>query len=229
MTELNVDAARKVWGDRWDDDQYHGTEARLVESLHKADARVPVRFAGAAPSDPLILDWFNQVVEDSAFPERHEYWEAGVVVKAGFYPRITGGASALILGPVGVGKTWQAIGLWRNLIRVGLSNTPQVVSYAALFAALRPQPGVNTEEIFSRYADSGLLVLDDLAVGKASEWTEEIIYRLVNHRYENMLPTIFTSNAVPKDIAASVGGRVSSRLTEMCTRVVLKGDDRRLT
>ncbi|MER7128641.1 hypothetical protein [Streptosporangium saharense] len=39
-----------------------------------------------------------------------------------------------------------------------------------------------------------LLLLDDLGSAKASEWTEEITYRVINHRHENLLPGVFTSN-----------------------------------
>jgi DNA replication protein DnaC len=41
------------------------------------------------------------------------------------------------------------------------------------------------------------------------------------------LPTLITSNVKPADLKPILGDRVTSRLVEMTTRVVLKGDDRR--
>ncbi|MFD1274905.1 hypothetical protein ACFQ51_35035 [Streptomyces kaempferi] len=90
-----------------------------------------------------------------------------------------------------------------------------------------PTRGVDSESEFRRYAHAPLLLVDDLGAAKSSEWTEEINFRLVNHRYENQLPTIFTSNVLPKELADRVGDRVSSRLIEMCDRVVIQGTDRR--
>ena len=51
-------------------------------------------------------------------------------------------------------------------------------------------------------------MLDDLGAVKTSEWIEEVNFRLVNHRYERMLPTLFTSNLLPKDLATLLGERV---------------------
>jgi len=43
--------------------------------------------------------------------------------------------------------------------------------------------------------DCGLLVFDDIgSEGRKKEWITESIYRLVNHRYSNCLPTVYTSN-----------------------------------
>jgi DNA replication protein DnaC len=86
---------------------------------------------------------------------------------------------------------------------------------------------VDLEAVFERHARADLLVLDDLGASKSTEWTEEINYRLVNHRYENELPTLFTSNVPPKELIGVLGMRVASRLVEMTTRVPLDGEDRR--
>jgi DNA replication protein DnaC len=98
---------------------------------------------------------------------------------------------------------------------------------ADLYAHLRPRDGEDSHEAFQRVADAPLLVLDDLGASKWTEWVEEITYRLINHRYEQCLPSIFTSNLVPAKLREALGERVASRLTEMCDRIVLKGDDRR--
>lgn len=42
--------------------------------------------------------------------------------------------------------------------------------------------------------DAAVLVLDDLGVQMSKEWIESSLYQLVNHRYNNRMPTIYTSN-----------------------------------
>ena len=98
---------------------------------------------------------------------------------------------------------------------------------ADLYARLRPRHGVDSEDVFERHAKAPVLMLDDLGAAKGTDWVEEVNYRLINHRYERMLPTLVTSNVRPRDLAGVVGERVASRLTEMATPVVLKGPDRR--
>lgn len=41
---------------------------------------------------------------------------------------------------------------------------------------------------------AGLLVLDDIGVQMSKEWVDTVLYRLINERYVNRLPTIYTSN-----------------------------------
>jgi DNA replication protein DnaC len=76
--------------------------------------------------------------------------------------------------------------------------------------------------------DTRLLLLDDIGAERMTEWVQETIYLLVNHRYENMQPIIFTSNLAPSELAERVGDRIMSRIIEMCDVIKLEGDDRRL-
>lgn len=154
-------------------------------------------------------------------------------------------ASLLLLGPTGVGKTHQAYGAVNELTTtlyeqafpvvraVDWAPTPDyqpalaVTTAADLYARMRPRPGVDSETVFDRHANAELLVLDDLGAAKHSDWVEELNYRLINHRYEHRLATLITSNVPPQQLAEHLGERVASRLSEMCTIVVLKGTDRR--
>lgn len=45
---------------------------------------------------------------------------------------------------------------------------------------------------------AAVLVVDDIGVQLSREWTDTVFYRLINERYTNRLPTIYTSN-IPVD------------------------------
>lgn len=45
---------------------------------------------------------------------------------------------------------------------------------------------------------AAVLVVDDIGVQLSKEWTDTVFYRLINERYTNRLPTIYTSN-IPVD------------------------------
>jgi len=192
------------------------------------DRRFPRRFLAADVSAPAVRAWCDG---------------------AGRHP----GASLLLTGPVGVGKTWNAYGALRATV-VRLYNeairrqradptqhqpqhlTPrgalrwEAISVPDLLDDLRPG-GLGEDsphEIMIRYRSAGVLLLDDLAAQRDTAFTEEQLFRLINHRYENELPTIFTTNAAPKKIGAQLGERIADRLTEMCDIVVLTGDSRRM-
>ena len=74
-----------------------------------------------------------------------------------------------------------------------------------------------------------LVVLDDLGREKASDWTGELVYALVNARYENKLPTLVTSNLSPSELVASPYWPAISRLAEDGALVKIEAPDRRLT
>jgi DNA replication protein DnaC len=83
--------------------------------------------------------------------------------------------------------------------------------------------------------DADLLILDDLGAEKPSEWVEETMNLIVNTRYNERRPTIFTTNYedVPDDgeidaLKARVGFRLHSRLHEMCEFLEYDGGDFRM-
>lgn len=137
--------------------------------------------------------------------------------------------SLLMLGTVGTGKTWQSYGALRLLAESGLRLfNPIAITAADLYDSLRPgAKDLDRATEVARYARAGVLLIDDLGSAKHSEFTEEITYRIVNHRYSNALPTLFTTNLKPEDIKVVLGDRTASRLAEMCEKVKFEGRDLR--
>lgn len=74
----------------------------------------------------------------------------------------------------------------------------------------------------------GLYFIDDIGSEKVTEWVEEIVYLLINVRYEQTAPMIFSSNLSLSELAEKIGDRSASRIKEMCHIIKLDGEDRRL-
>jgi DNA replication protein DnaC len=90
-------------------------------------------------------------------------------------------------------------------------------------------PGRDLDEWMETVQNADFLVLDDLGSERATDWVRERIFVVVNHRYREALPTIFTSNIGPKDLAEQLGERTASRIIAMCDWISLEGDDYRET
>lgn len=138
--------------------------------------------------------------------------------------------SLLLAGPTGTGKTHTAFAALRLACESRCSGLEwRYASTATFFGDQRPKPGepTDTEGAYQGYATAPVLLLDDLGATKRSEWTEETLYRLIDHRYTHCLPSIFTTNVTPDEMSARLGSRIASRLAESCRLIVLDDADRR--
>ncbi|MTE20175.1 ATP-binding protein [Streptomyces sp. TRM43335] len=187
-----------------------------VTALELADARIPARYRRALADHPRITAWADTITRTGR-------------PGPGGAPGIAEGPSLLIAGPTGTGKTHQAYGAIRTLLTAGVRLRWEAITAADLYARLRPRSGHDGERDLHALARCPLLLLDDLGAAKASDWTEELTYRLINHRYEHLRPTLITTNLPTTELRTALGDRVASRLAEMTDRVILTGSDRRRT
>lgn len=188
-------------------------------STVQAASLVPLRYRTATLERPEIRNWINKLANGARTAQKERHAPVASV---------TSGPSLLLLGPTGVGKTYQSYGALREMAVTGVVARWTVVTAADLYARLQPRYGVDSEVEFQRHAKAGVLFIDDLgAGGKLSDHTETVNFRLINYRYDHELPTIITSNVIPRELTARMGDRVASRLNEMCQRLVIEGPDRR--
>jgi len=77
-------------------------------------------------------------------------------------------------------------------------------------------------DIIAHYSDLDLLILDDLGTKKTTEWSYELLYILINRRYEQCKSTIFTSNHSLDELVPLLGGdRITSRIAQECSIIEL--------
>lgn len=174
------------------------------QTITECDTRLPSRYRNATVEHPDVLAWLDD-------------WHRN--------PRECG--SLMLSGTVGVGKTWEAFGALRAAVTGPQATTWEAVVAPEMHAALRPSPKGDPEAVMRRYQTVGLLLVDDLGTGKSSEWVEESMYRVIGSRYNDCLPTIYTTNVTNDRLRETLGDRVASRLNEICDWVVMTGPDRR--
>lgn len=85
----------------------------------------------------------------------------------------------------------------------------------------------NYEYLLSKVKNCKMVIFDDLGAEKPSEWVRERLYTIINHRVNNGLCSIYTSNKSIEELEATLGSRICSRLRQDTKIVQLLGKDRR--
>lgn len=133
----------------------------------------------------------------------------------------------LLFGGVGTGKTFMAACIANYLIDNG--ERCLVTSFARLANELN-KSWDGKQDALDRLNDYKLLVIDDLAAERDTEYMNEIVQSVIDTRYRSGKPVIITTNLTsdelkhPSDIKKQ---RLYSRLFEMCIPIEVNGSDRR--
>lgn len=138
------------------------------------------------------------------------------------------GKGLLLFGTVGTGKTYAAACIANALIDKGV---PVLMTNFARIANTVGGMWEGKQEYYDSLNRYPLLILDDLAAERKTEYMSEIVFNVIDSRYRAGLPLIVTTNLTseelkhPSDISYQ---RTFSRLLEMCLPVKVEGKDKRL-
>jgi DNA replication protein DnaC len=134
----------------------------------------------------------------------------------------------LLQGGCGTGKTHLAVAALQEIIqsdkpgKLLFSNFQDLIQ--EIQATFDPESPVDKSEVLRPLLEADLLVLDELGSQKPSNFVHDILYYIINSRYNGMRTTIFTTNNV-EDLGDRIGDRLRSRLYEMASVIHLTGID----
>lgn len=135
--------------------------------------------------------------------------------------------SCFCFGKPGTGKSMFALKVLHEQTRMYALQGRDYRSFAFIsvpdmFAKMKQQIscGGNEYELLDKYRQAKWLVLDDLGIVKNSSWEFNILYLIINHRYEHLLPTIITSNFDLIELAQMLDDeRITRRIAEMMEQI----------
>jgi len=145
------------------------------------------------------------------------------------YPAVDRGL--LFMGPAGVGKTHLAVGILRELTNKGFAGL--FYEFGSLLKEIQdsynPISKSSEFKVLAPVYQADVLVLDELGATVPTEWVRDTMYQIINKRYNEKKLTIFTTNFLDKgnELEERITYRLRSRLYEMCTGVVMDGEDYR--
>lgn len=183
-----------------------------------AAARIPRRYEKCSFANFVSAPGTSQ---DNALLHAHKF--------ANEYPAVERGL--LFMGPAGVGKTHLAVSIIRDLIAKGFAGL--FYEFGSLLKEIQdsynPISKSSELKVLAPVFQADVLVLDELGATVPTDWVRDTMYQIINKRYNDNKLTIFTTNYSDKnkELEERVTYRLRSRLFEMCTNVVIDGEDYR--
>ena len=125
------------------------------------------------------------------------------------------GRSAIFVGKPGTGKTHLAIGIALSIMQQ--QRSPVFVTVQRLIRRVKDSWRTKEEtesEVIDAFASPDLLILDEVGVQFGSEFEKQLLFDVLNERYEKLKPSILLSNIPSEQLSDYLGERVTDRLRE---------------
>lgn len=145
----------------------------------------------------------------SAFAFAKEYAEC-------FESAKQAGRSAIFCGKPGTGKTHLAVGIGLHAMTLGKLVLFTTVQRAVrrVKDSWRKDSQESETDVIDMLVEPDLLILDEIGVQFGSDFEKNLMFDILNERYEKSRPSLLLSNLTAQEVKAFLGERVYDRLRE---------------
>lgn len=134
--------------------------------------------------------------------------------------------SGIVLwGEPGVGKTGSMAPLFTGLVQQGYAGL--WLQYNQFLADMRRFEDGQVDERMAACQSVTYLFIDDLgdvtASKAATDYTKDVLFRIIDHRTSRNLPIFATTNLAPQELADQFSSRIARRLLAACAVIRMAG------
>ncbi len=136
------------------------------------------------------------------------------------------GRSAMLLGTVGTGKTHLGTAMLQAVIREHAHDGLRGL-YATAGSIIRDvkatfgNRGRTEADVYADLIRPDLLVIDEVGVQHGTDFERQVLFEVINGRYERIKPTIVVSNLGVTELRQCLGDRAVDRLRDKSGIVVV--------
>ncbi|MBC8951736.1 ATP-binding protein [Xenorhabdus sp. PB62.4] len=127
------------------------------------------------------------------------------------------GEGMILCGRQGTGKTHLAVSICRE-IATGGDEAVFITTASRIIRAFRRSWNSEGEmsefDTLKFYSELNLLVIDEIGVQYGTESERNILFEVLNNRYEDLLPTVLISNLPVTELAQFLGDRTLDRVLQ---------------
>ncbi|MND93608.1 DNA replication protein DnaC [compost metagenome] len=131
--------------------------------------------------------------------------------------RLKKGGGLVMCGKPGTGKNHLALAIARHAITEHQSSAvfTTALKIAREYKSTWSKTSTRTEdEVIRHFTLPDLLIIDEVGVQFGSDTEKQIMFEIINNRYERMKPTILISNQSKDELSAFIGERVIDRMND---------------
>lgn len=131
----------------------------------------------------------------------------------------------LFYGGVGTGKTFYAAAIANAVLDMG--EKVRMLPMSALINACTNSYGEGKKNVLDWVRKCDLLIIDDFGTQRKTDTVYEIVYELIDARYQSGKPLIITTNSNLQKGADDREQRLNDRIKAMCVPFPIVGESRR--
>lgn len=124
------------------------------------------------------------------------------------------GASIVFCGNTGTGKSHLACAIANYIIGHKQKSALFVKVIKAIRSVKETYSGGSEQEAINTFTKPDLLVLDEVGVQFGTDTEKQILFEILNERYENFKPTMLISNLAANELKDFIGDRALDRMKE---------------
>ena len=170
-------------------------------------AGIPERFMGRSLA--------NFIVENDSQRQAKAFAQAYVDDMAQV---LKTGRGAIFVGPPGVGKTHLAVAIGKQAMQPPHSADVLFITVQRAIRSIKDTwaKGSETSEsqAIAAMVEPGLLILDEVGVQLGTDFEKNVLFDVLNERYQRRKPCILLSNLDRNEVAVYLGERVMDRMRE---------------
>lgn len=204
-TKCPVCEAERAEKKRLEDDERAAAEKARAWQRRLGEAGIPERFHSRTLASYVAIN----AGQKSALAFATEYAE-------GFAVEQKSGRSAIFCGKPGTGKTHLAVGIGLHAMTLGKLVLFTTVQRAVrrIKDSWRKDSGESETDVIDMLVEPDLLILDEIGVQFGSDFEKNLMFDILNERYEKNRPSLLLSNLTAQEVKAFLGERVYDRLRE---------------
>jgi DNA replication protein DnaC len=130
--------------------------------------------------------------------------------------KIGSGLLVGLVGGRGGGKTQMAVEVMREATRRLRSSlfTTAMEFFMEVKRSYRVESDLDERQVIGPYKRRKLLVIDEFGKRSESDWENNLLFSVINSRYNDMLDTILIDNRTKEEFTKTIGPSLADRMNE---------------